>query len=181
MTKLVLTVITVYVLCWLPYWMSQLALIFTDPNHCQNNLGITMFLVTGCLGYSNSAMNPILYAFLSDNFKKSFLKACTCATGTEVNATLHMENSVFPRKHRGSERLRTRGHGGGGAHSGGGDRNDQTCLIVSKTECSTSGTAITSASASRSNATVIASEVREDSAQAPAKNCVRMNVPPTSL
>lgn len=26
-------------------------------------------------------MNPILYAFLSENFKKSFLKACTCAKG----------------------------------------------------------------------------------------------------
>ena len=30
-TKLVLTVITVYVLCWLPYWITQVALIFTPP------------------------------------------------------------------------------------------------------------------------------------------------------
>jgi len=53
-------------------------------------------------------MNPILYAFLSDNFKKSFLKACTCAAGQDVNATLHLENSIFPTKRRnGSERLRT--------------------------------------------------------------------------
>ena len=28
--------------------------------------------------YSNSAMNPVLYAFLSENFKKSFRKACHC-------------------------------------------------------------------------------------------------------
>jgi hypothetical protein len=34
-----------------------------------------VILLSDCLCYSNSAMNPVLYAFLSDNFKKSFLKA----------------------------------------------------------------------------------------------------------
>ncbi|KAJ8882309.1 hypothetical protein PR048_014111 [Dryococelus australis] len=108
-TKLVLTVITVYVFCWLPYWLTQMALIFTPPKQCQSRVAITIFLLAGCLSYSNSAMNPILYAFLSDNFKKSFLKACTCATGQDVNNVLHMENSVFPRRHHrqgGSERQR---------------------------------------------------------------------------
>jgi hypothetical protein len=31
-------------------------------------------LLADCLQYSNSAMNPVLYAFLSENFKKSFRK-----------------------------------------------------------------------------------------------------------
>lgn len=99
-TKLVLTVITVYVMCWLPYWVFQVALIYSPPNECASRITITLFLIAGCFSYSNSAMNPILYAFLSDNFKKSFLKACTCAAGKDVNATLHMENSVFPRKNK---------------------------------------------------------------------------------
>lgn len=104
-TKLVLTVITVYVLCWLPYWISQVALINSPPYVCQSRLEITIFVLVGCLCYSNSAMNPILYAFLSDNFKKSFLKACTCAAGKELNAQLQMENSLFPRfGKRGSEK-----------------------------------------------------------------------------
>lgn len=96
-TKLVLTVITVYVLCWLPYWIGQLALIHSPPDLCKSRLEITIFVLVGCLGYSNSAMNPILYAFLSDNFKKSFLKACTCATGNDPNGQLQFENSFFPR------------------------------------------------------------------------------------
>lgn len=96
-TKLVLTVITVYVLCWLPYWISQVALINSPPKICNSRLEITVFVLIGCLGYSNSAMNPILYAFLSDNFKKSFLKACTCATGKDINAQLQMENSFLTR------------------------------------------------------------------------------------
>ncbi|XP_065092562.1 somatostatin receptor type 2-like [Ochlerotatus camptorhynchus] len=105
-TKLVLTVITVYVFCWLPYWISQVALINSPPDICKSRLEITVFVLVSCLGYSNSAMNPILYAFLSDNFKKSFLKACTCTKGKDINAQLQIENSFFPRfvRNRGSER-----------------------------------------------------------------------------
>lgn len=96
-TKLVLTVITVYVLCWLPYWISQVALITLPPATCYTRLQVTLFVLVGCLGYSNSAMNPILYAFLSDNFKKSFLKAFTCTSGKDFNTQLQLENSFFPR------------------------------------------------------------------------------------
>lgn len=105
-TNLVLTVITVYILCWTPYWVIQLTMLYTEPD--QSTFLVIIHLVTSCLTYSNSAVNPILYAFLSDNFKKSFLKACTCAAGKDVNATLHMENSVFPRKNKqGSARFRS--------------------------------------------------------------------------
>ena len=97
-TRLVLTVITVYICCWLPYWITQLALIFTPPGRTQENVMIAIFLLAGCLSYSNSAMNPVLYAFLSENFKKSFLKACQCAAGREVNDALQVEHSVFPRR-----------------------------------------------------------------------------------
>lgn len=104
-TKLVLTVITVYIMCWLPYWISQVALINSPPDTCQSRLEVTIFVLVGCLGYSNSAMNPILYAFLSDNFKKSFIKACACAKGSDINAQLQVENSFFSRFGRkGSEK-----------------------------------------------------------------------------
>ncbi|XP_046399005.1 somatostatin receptor type 5-like [Ischnura elegans] len=99
-TRLVLTVIAVYVFCWLPYWATQITLIFTPPKQCQSRLWVTTFLIAGCLSYSNSAVNPVLYAFLSDNFKKSFVKACTCKARSDINAALHLENSVFPRRNR---------------------------------------------------------------------------------
>lgn len=92
-TKLVLTVITVYIFCWLPYWSAQISLITSPIEVCNTRLKVVLFLVVCCLSYSNSAINPILYAYLSDNFKKSFLKACTCATTKDVNAQLKLENS----------------------------------------------------------------------------------------
>lgn len=92
-TKLVLTVITVYIFCWMPYWVAQMSLITTPVEMCSTRLKVTLFLFVCWLAYSNSAINPILYAYLSDNFKKSFLKACTCAATKDVNAQLKLENS----------------------------------------------------------------------------------------
>lgn len=159
-TKLVLTVITVYVLCWLPYWIAQVALISTPPDICQSPIIITVYLLASCLSYSNSAMNPILYAFLSDNFKKSFVKACTCATGKDVNATLHMENSVFPRRGNrqsagGGRSRRPSGGGCGGATStfpGGG--TDRSPFLEDEGECATAPSTSAITMTSRSNITL---------------------------
>ncbi|XP_071518885.1 somatostatin receptor type 5-like [Panulirus ornatus] len=103
-TKMVLTVITVYVICWLPYWVLQLALIFSPPGEGQSPFMVVLFLISSCLSYINSAINPILYAFLSQYFKKSFMKACTCANKTDVNNVLAVENSVFSRRRGGSSK-----------------------------------------------------------------------------
>ncbi|OXU23442.1 hypothetical protein TSAR_013636 [Trichomalopsis sarcophagae] len=159
-TRLVLTVITVYIICWFPYWLTQMALIYTEPNQCQSRITITTFLLAGFLSYSNSAMNPILYAFLSDNFKKSFLKACTCAAGKDVNATLHIENSVFPRRNKANaERIQSNKMlTSGNSKNDGEDEENERGLLISKT----STTTVTMTS--RSNITVT-SEVRDPTSQ----------------
>lgn len=156
-TKLVLTVITVYVFCWLPYWLMQVALIYTPPKQCQSSISIASFLLAGFLSYSNSAMNPILYAFLSDNFKKSFLKACTCAAGKDVNATLHIENSVFPRRNKANaEKIQSNRHlCSGQSKLELEDEEAERGLLVSKT----STTTVTMTS--RSNITVTSENHRE--------------------
>ncbi|XP_055314206.1 somatostatin receptor type 2-like [Sitodiplosis mosellana] len=102
-TKLVLTVITVYIFCWLPYWVAQVSLINSPIEMCSTRLKVTLFLFVCWLSYSNSAMNPILYAFLSDSFKNSFLKACTCAATKDLDAQLKLEHSGI-----GMRRLRDR-------------------------------------------------------------------------
>ncbi|XP_005179254.2 somatostatin receptor type 3 [Musca domestica] len=102
-TRLVLTVITVYIFCWLPHWVSQVSLINSFVGQRElTRVEILLFLLFGCLAYSNSAMNPILYAFLSDNFRKSFTKAFSCMTSHEVEAQLINENSVVTHKRTGS-------------------------------------------------------------------------------
>lgn len=98
-TKLVLTVITVYIICWLPHWVTQVALISQPPGNDQGDTLVIVILLSDCLHYSNSAMNPVLYAFLSDNFKKSFRKACHCDKRDQAVAN-HQDYSATTRRSR---------------------------------------------------------------------------------
>lgn len=77
-TRLVMTLIAVYVFCYLPYWTLQLVLLTDEPAKAHRRFIIICFQVTAFLSYANSAINPILYTFLSDNFQNSFKEACGC-------------------------------------------------------------------------------------------------------
>ncbi|XP_065579700.1 somatostatin receptor type 2-like [Artemia franciscana] len=102
-TRLVLTVVTVYVLCWLPYWIIQMQIFIFAPGPGLGHVLTNLSVLSGILTYCNSALNPVMYAFLSDNFKKSFMKACVCAQRSEVNKILQAEQSQLSRKR--SEKL----------------------------------------------------------------------------
>lgn len=55
------------------------------------------------------SLSPKYHRFdpYSDNFKKSFMKACLCSRGKDINTQLGVDNSIFPRfgRSRGSEKL----------------------------------------------------------------------------
>lgn len=171
-TNLVLTVVTVYISCWSPYWITQISLIFSSETDIKSNFLLTIHLLVSCLSYSNSAINPILYAFLSDNFKKSFLKACTCATRREVNATLHLENSVFPRRNKqGSVKFRSTK---GTSICANNDEECEAGPLVIKADCSTAATTMTS----KSN--VMTTDFNKPR-ESVIKNGIVITLPPTNL
>lgn len=67
---LVIGVICTYTICWLPYWISQLYVSFESSSTKTPAFYYLFILIATSLSYTNSALNPILYAFLSDNFKR---------------------------------------------------------------------------------------------------------------
>lgn len=96
-TRMVLTVIAVYVISWLPYWSFQVHLTLAPQDSAISAWKLYMFNGFTALSYANSMLNPLLYAFLSDNFRKSFMKAFKCVSWSEANRTLYAETSMFPR------------------------------------------------------------------------------------
>lgn len=84
-TKLVLIIIAMYVCFWSPYWTLQIYSISQSPERCKTKFEIVCFMLVGCLVYLNSSLNPLLYAFLSDSFKKSFMKACSCTNKNDFH------------------------------------------------------------------------------------------------
>lgn len=99
-TRLVLTVIAVYVICWFPYWCFQMRLVFTGKEESPSYLAVLIFNAISVLSIANSMLNPFLYAFLSDNFRKSFVKAFNCVSvqrDEDRKSNVANENSVYPR------------------------------------------------------------------------------------
>ncbi|XP_054907859.1 somatostatin receptor type 5 [Poeciliopsis prolifica] len=75
-TRMVVIVVAVFVLCWLPFYaLNIINLLVSLPSDYQ---GLYYFVVV--LGYANSCANPIVYGFLSDNFKRGFRKALCRST-----------------------------------------------------------------------------------------------------
>uniref|UniRef100_A0AAZ3PBP8 Somatostatin receptor type 2 n=2 Tax=Oncorhynchus TaxID=8016 RepID=A0AAZ3PBP8_ONCTS len=69
-TRMVSIVVAMFVLCWLPFYVFNVTSVTGTIDTTPVLKSTFEFVVV--LGYANSCANPILYAFLSDNFKKSF-------------------------------------------------------------------------------------------------------------
>ncbi|KAJ8405383.1 hypothetical protein AAFF_G00318560 [Aldrovandia affinis] len=65
-TRMVLLVVAVFMVCWMPFYIVQLVSVFHQP---LNPMVTQLFVI---LSYANSGANPILYGFVSDNFRRSF-------------------------------------------------------------------------------------------------------------
>ncbi|KAM5227566.1 somatostatin receptor type 5 [Ctenodactylus gundi] len=71
-TRMVVVVVLAFVGCWLPFFIVNIVnLAFTLPEE-PASAGLYFFVVV--LSYANSCANPLLYGFLSDNFRQSFRK-----------------------------------------------------------------------------------------------------------
>ncbi|XP_035011649.1 galanin receptor type 1b [Hippoglossus stenolepis] len=75
-TQIVLLVIAAFTICWMPHHIIAMWVEFgTFP---LNDATFAFRIVSHCLSYGNSCINPVLYAFLSENFRKSCRQVFTC-------------------------------------------------------------------------------------------------------
>nr|ANO39118.1 GCR317 [Schmidtea mediterranea] len=75
-TRLVVSVIIAFGVSWLPlHIVFLIQSTYGDPS----NVAFRAFhMVANSMAYGNSMINPILYAFLSENFRTAFKKFLTC-------------------------------------------------------------------------------------------------------
>ena len=65
--KTILMFVGVYIFCWVPY--SSYVIIISLCESCGGKIPLEAFPLFPMLGYLNSALNPFLFAFRSNNFK----------------------------------------------------------------------------------------------------------------
>ncbi|XP_030233718.1 galanin receptor type 1b [Gadus morhua] len=72
----VLLVVTAFTICWMPYHIITMWVEFgTFP---LTDASFVFRIAAHCLSYGNSCINPILYAFLSENFRKACHQVFNC-------------------------------------------------------------------------------------------------------
>ncbi|XP_061592474.1 galanin receptor type 1b [Cololabis saira] len=68
-TQTVLLVVAAFTICWMPHHIIAMWVEFgTFP---LNDATFAFRIISHCLSYGNSCVNPILYAFMSENFRKA--------------------------------------------------------------------------------------------------------------
>lgn len=94
--RLVLIVVITFVICWAPFYIVRFLIVFVDDFKTWERAWIISDISLS-LSYINSCANPFLYAFFSDNFRKSFQKAwcCHAKNRAEVSQTSHASRWKF--------------------------------------------------------------------------------------
>ncbi|XDC78358.1 hypothetical protein R6Z07F_009531 [Ovis aries] len=92
-TRLVLVVVAVFIVCWTPIHIFILVEALGSTAHSTAALSSYYFCIA--LGYTNSSLNPILYAFLDENFKRCFRDFCfPIKMRMERQSTSRVRNTV---------------------------------------------------------------------------------------
>uniref|UniRef100_A0A8C0Z6L6 Kappa-type opioid receptor n=1 Tax=Canis lupus familiaris TaxID=9615 RepID=A0A8C0Z6L6_CANLF len=92
-TRLVLVVVAVFIICWTPIHIFILVEALGNASHSTAALSSYYFCIA--LGYTNSSLNPILYAFLDENFKRCFRDFCfPIKMRMERQSTSRVRNTV---------------------------------------------------------------------------------------
>uniref|UniRef100_A0A672SQ51 Mu-type opioid receptor n=1 Tax=Sinocyclocheilus grahami TaxID=75366 RepID=A0A672SQ51_SINGR len=89
-TRMVLVVVAVFIVCWTPIHIFVIikALVTIPSSLLQT---VTWHFCIA-LGYTNSCLNPVLYAFLDENFKRCFREFCVPSP-----SVLDLQNSTRTR------------------------------------------------------------------------------------
>uniref|UniRef100_A0A8C5LHI8 Mu-type opioid receptor n=1 Tax=Jaculus jaculus TaxID=51337 RepID=A0A8C5LHI8_JACJA len=92
-TRMVLVVVAVFIVCWTPIHIYVIVkALITIPETTFQTVSWHFCIA---LGYTNSCLNPVLYAFLDENFKRCFREFCipTASTIEQQNSARIRQNT----------------------------------------------------------------------------------------
>ncbi|XP_072535908.1 opioid receptor, delta 1b [Salminus brasiliensis] len=93
-TRMVLVVVAAFIICWTPIHIFIIVKTLVEIDQ-KNPLVIISWHFCIALGYMNSSLNPVLYAFLDENFKRCFREFCLpFRSCTEQNSFSRARNTT---------------------------------------------------------------------------------------
>ncbi|KAB1282076.1 Pyroglutamylated RF-amide peptide receptor, partial [Camelus dromedarius] len=106
---MMVTVVALFAVCWAPFHVVHMMIEYSNFEKEYDDVTIKIiFAIVQIIGFSNSICNPIVYAFMNENFKKNFLSAvCYCLVKETFSParrhgnsgiTMMQKKAKFPRK-----------------------------------------------------------------------------------
>ncbi|XP_030630724.1 pyroglutamylated RF-amide peptide receptor [Chanos chanos] len=100
--KMMITIVLLFTICWAPFHTVHMLFEYNDLEKNYDEVTVNMIIaVVQAIGFFNSFNNPIIYAFMNENFKKSCvstLSACLRRPIRRGGAHQHSNPSVQFRK-----------------------------------------------------------------------------------
>ncbi|KAK9965950.1 hypothetical protein ABG768_005012 [Culter alburnus] len=70
--KMMITIVLLFTICWAPFHIVHMLFEYNDLEKNYDEVTVNMIIaVVQAIGFSNSFNNPIVYAFMNENFKKN--------------------------------------------------------------------------------------------------------------
>ncbi|ALC49137.1 maker320 [Drosophila busckii] len=91
-TRMVVVVVLAFAICWLP--IHVILVMKALDMYGGSHLSVIIQIISHVLAYTNSCINPILYAFLSDNFRKAFRKVVWCGSPPPIVTNQQMTKTT---------------------------------------------------------------------------------------
>ncbi|XP_062385471.1 opioid receptor, delta 1a [Sardina pilchardus] len=93
-TRMVLVIVAAFIICWTPIHIFIIVKTLVEIDQ-RNPFIVASWHLCIALGYTNSSLNPVLYAFLDENFKRCFRDFCLpFRTRVERSSLTHARNNA---------------------------------------------------------------------------------------
>ncbi|KAM4672107.1 LOW QUALITY PROTEIN: pyroglutamylated RF-amide peptide receptor [Amazona ochrocephala] len=99
-------VVLLFAVCWAPFHVIHVMIEYSNFEREYDDVTVKMiFAIVHIIGFLNSICNPIVYAFMNENFKKKFLSAvCFCFVKESASPTSYSGITMRQQKTSASQR-----------------------------------------------------------------------------
>uniref|UniRef100_A0A8C8SN40 Pyroglutamylated RF-amide peptide receptor n=1 Tax=Pelusios castaneus TaxID=367368 RepID=A0A8C8SN40_9SAUR len=92
---MMVVVVVLFAVCWAPFHVIHMMIEYSNFERDYDDVTIkTVLAIVQILGFFNSICNPMVYAFMNENFKKNFVSAiCFCIVKENPSPSRRLGNS----------------------------------------------------------------------------------------
>ncbi|XP_029160795.1 neuropeptides capa receptor-like isoform X2 [Nylanderia fulva] len=83
--RMLSVVVIMFFLCWAPFHAQRLLYIYAQDSDYYPDLNEWLYILSGCLYYFSTTVNPILYNLMSMRYRQAFKQTICCRTKGPTN------------------------------------------------------------------------------------------------